>query len=86
VQAGVELDAARGAARAGATAPGTDVLRSVLAGSVRYATRDGAAQIEVAHVLRAALAAIDDVEARLGVTPDRVAASLDAAAADCVEA
>ena len=84
--AGLELDDARAAVRAiRAAPPATDVLRSVLADSVRYATRDGSRYIEVTHVLRAALAAIEDPESRLGVTSERVAASLGAAPADCAE-
>ena len=85
-RAGVELDAARAAVRAAAPAePSTDSLRAVLADSVRVATRSAAQRIEVVHVLRAALARIDDVEARLGVPPDRVVAALDATPADCAE-
>ena len=52
---------------------------------MRYATREGARNIEVTHVLRAALAAMDDPQTRLGVTSERVIAGLDAAPADCVE-
>jgi hypothetical protein len=61
------------------------VLRSVFADAVRYATREGARNIEVTHVLRAALAAVDDPQTRLGVTSERVIAGLDAVPADCVE-
>jgi ATP-dependent Clp protease ATP-binding subunit ClpA len=82
--AGVELDDVRAAARAAAAAPpSADVLRSVLGDAVRYAGPDG--RVEVEHVLRAALAAMDDPQSTLGVTPERVAVGLDAAPADCVE-
>jgi hypothetical protein len=85
-EAGVELDHARETTRAaGAAGSPADVLRSVLADAVRYATREGARNIEVTHVLRAALAAIDDPQTRLGVTSERVIAGLDAVPADCVE-
>ena len=57
----------------------------LLADAVRCATREGARNVEVTHVLRAALAAMDDPRARLGATPERVIAGLDAAPADCVE-
>ncbi len=84
--AGVELDHAREATRAaGAAGSPPDVLRSVLTDAVRYALREGVRNVEVTHVLRAALAAVDDPRARLGVTPERVIAGLDAAPADCVE-
>jgi transposase-like protein len=85
-EAGVELDHARDRTRTvGAAGSPADVLRSVLADAVRYATREGAQNIEVTHVLRAALAAIDDPQTRLGVSSERVIAGLDAAPADCVE-
>ena len=85
-EAGVELDHARETTRVAAAADSqADVLRSVLADAVRYATREGARNVEVTHVLRAALAAMADPQARLGATPERVIAGLDAAPADCVE-
>jgi ATP-dependent Clp protease ATP-binding subunit ClpA len=85
-EAGVELDDARRTTRvADAAGSPSDVLRAVLADAVRHATRAGARDIEVTHVLRAALGAMPDPETRLGVPPERVIAGLDAALADCVE-
>src|SRR4051794_33050288 len=77
--AGVELDDLRRAAAGAAD----DDLRAVLARAVRQAKGRGEEQVQVEHVLRAAMAdASPQVLAGLGVAPQRVLEALDALPAD----
>jgi ATP-dependent Clp protease ATP-binding subunit ClpA len=98
---GLDLESARAAARAagvnGGKADGRAAdrvdIRAMLADTAQCARQRGAREIEVEHVLRSALASEEQrgggVLERLGLTPDRVLAELDAAPQDdasCLEA